>query len=70
MLVKEKEELGTMTTLQAVNLIEGLDEAESDKQTVEAWQYLIDSGIAWRLQGWYGRTACRLIEDRVCSPPK
>ena len=58
-----------MTSLRAINLIEGIYEAENDKQTIEAWQYLIDTGIAWNLQGWYGRTARNLIEDEVCTPP-
>jgi hypothetical protein len=57
-----------MTSLQAINLIEGVYEAENDKQTILAWQYLIDTGIVWKLQGWYGRTARHLIEEEVCTP--
>lgn len=42
-----------------------LDEDEA----VELFQGLIDSGLAWRLQGFYGRTANDLIEAGLCSPP-
>jgi hypothetical protein len=59
-----------MTTLDAVNLIEGSTNLENNKQLIEAWQYLIDTGIAWKLQGWYGRTANRLIEEELCTPRK
>ena len=37
---------------------------------VQAWQYLIDSGHAWTLQGWYGRNAHALIQDGVCKLPQ
>jgi hypothetical protein len=41
-----------------------MDEAE----VVQFFQELIDSGLAWQLQGHYGRTARRLIEAGLCSP--
>ena len=42
----------------------GMDQAE----VIEFFQGLIDSGLAWQLQGCYGRTARRLIEAGLCSP--
>ena len=39
------------------------DGSLSDDDTVELFQYLVDSGLAWRLQGSYGRTAKALIES-------
>ena len=36
-------------------------------EVVQFFQELIDSGLAWQLQGHYGRTARRLIEAGLCS---
>lgn len=36
------------------------------EETLDMFQQLIDTGLAWRLQGNYGRTAMRLIEDGYC----
>lgn len=59
-----------MNSYTAVGLVEGFIEAESEEQVIEAWQLLIDSGLAWKLQGWFGRNAERLIEQGVCQRPK
>jgi len=40
-----------------------------DEQSVELFQQLIDSGLAWQLQGSYGRTAVALIQAGHCRPP-
>jgi len=52
----------TINTFNAVGIAEGFIEADSEEQVLEAWQYLVDSGIVWQLQGWFGRTANELIE--------
>ena len=57
-----------MNQFNAVGIAEGWIEAESEDQYIEAWQSLIDSGLAWKLQGWFGRTAQQLIEQGICSP--
>ncbi len=51
----------SMDTYTAVGLAEGFIEAESEQQVIEAWQYLHDTGIAYQLQGWFGRTAQHLL---------
>ncbi|KKL74175.1 hypothetical protein LCGC14_2067560 [marine sediment metagenome] len=55
-----------MNSYLAVEMIEGLIETESEEQMIEAWQFLIDAGLVWSLQGFFGRTAQSLIEQGVC----
>jgi hypothetical protein len=58
-----------MDTFNAVGIAEGFIEAESQEQVVEAWQLLIDTGLVWKLQGWFGRTASQLIGQGICQEP-
>ena len=37
-----------------------------DDAIIAGFQYLIDSGLVWSLQGSYGRTAAGLIETGHC----
>lgn len=55
-----------MDNYTATGLAEGFIEAESEDQVIEAWQHLIDTGMCWQLQGWFGRTARDLIESGIC----
>lgn len=57
-----------MTLYDACSVVEGFDGQEhSEEETLRAWQYLIDTGYCWTLQGCYGRTASRLIEAGYCT---
>jgi len=59
-----------MTDYEAIALAEGFSADEpSAEEYIAAWQHLIDTGICWRLQGWFGRTASRMIDGGFCSSP-
>lgn len=42
----------------------------NEHELIEFFQGLIDSGMAWKLQGSYGRMAMHLINEGICTPPK
>lgn len=56
-----------MDSYTATGIAEGFIEADSEEQVIEAWQTLVDTGLAWQLQGWFGRTAQQLINQGVIS---
>lgn len=58
-----------MTTIQftpylATAYAEGFCEGENAtaEEQLQAWAYLIKTGQAYQLQGWFGRTATSIIE--------
>lgn len=55
-----------MMRLTAVMIVEGEVEASEERQ-IEAWQFLHDSGLAYQLQGWFGRQAKALIEAGIIN---
>jgi hypothetical protein len=55
-----------MSNLEAINIAEGLTEVENKEEYIAAWQQLIDEGLVWSLQGWFGRQATRMIEEGLC----
>ena len=56
-----------MDTYTATGLAEGWIDAEDEDQVIAAWQHLHDTGVAYQLQGWFGRTAQHLLSEGVIS---
>jgi predicted transcriptional regulator YdeE len=57
-----------MDDFTAVGLAEGFIESDDKKEITKAWQHLINTGLVNKLQGFFGRTAERLIEQGICKP--
>jgi hypothetical protein len=58
-----------MDLFTATMIAEGVEEADYER-TREAWQLLVDTGAAWKLQGYFGRTAQSLIDQGIIKPAK
>ena len=54
-----------MDNFTATGIAEGFVEAKDEQEVIDAWQHLVDTGLAWKLQGWFGRTATQLIEEGI-----
>ena len=57
-----------MDDFTAVSIAEGFcgGEDATKEEQIEAWQHLIDTGLCWKLQGCFGRTAEALIQQGIC----
>lgn len=55
-----------LSSFDAVMITEGVEDASIERQ-LEAWQLLVDTGLAWQLQGWFGRTAQQLIDQGLIN---
>lgn len=62
--IQESEEYKALDPYMATGLAEGFEEG-TEEQQLAAWQYLHDKGLAYTLQGWFGRTATNLINEGV-----
>ena len=74
MTTPEKPEKKPTPSLDTVLICEGVTEppgdTEKEKERIylECWQDLVDSGMAWTLQGWFGRTATYMIAKGLIEP--
>lgn len=53
-----------------LNRIIAYEQGELDEEsTLDLFQSLVTSGLAWRLQGHYGRTAMALLDAGLITHP-
>ena len=56
-----------MDNYRATGLAEGWIHTEDEDEVIAAWQYLHDTKLAYKLQGWFGRTARNLLDAGVIT---
>ena len=55
------------TCISTVDIMIELESGDcTEEKLIQNFQKLIDSGVVWKLQGWYGRTANALIQHGYC----
>ena len=58
------------TRYDLASAITDYESGELDEEgTIELFQHLVDTGMAWQLQGSYGRAAQQLIDEGLITPP-
>lgn len=63
-----------MMSTQKIDLVDSLSRLDygelDEEETIELFQNLVDTGLAWQLQGRIGRQAMAMIEDGTITPPQ
>lgn len=52
----------------AVSVAEGFEEADSEAEIIEAWQYIYDRRLHSSLPGFFGRTVSDLVANGIIKP--
>jgi len=58
-----------MNMYRAVGIAEGFEQPKNEKEVKQAWQHLVNTGQAWRLQGFFGRTANEMLKKGFIKYP-
>lgn len=61
--LRDTKEYKALTPYTATGIAEGFVEADSETEVLASWQYLHDTGMAYTLQGWFGRVASDMVEQ-------
>ena len=51
----------------AVGICDGHIRSDTVQEELKAWQFLIDTGMCWQLEGWFSRQANNLLQAGVCK---
>jgi hypothetical protein len=63
-----KQETTTEQPFDAENFCMAYEDNElSPEEVTRGFQKLIDTGLAWKLQGFYGRAAAAMIRQGLCK---
>jgi len=56
--------------MDVTNAVIAYEQGELEEvEVLDLFQKLVDSGLAWQLQGSYGRMAAQLIDIGLVNPP-
>ena len=56
-----------LNSFDAVMACEGVSEVPAGYSIEDCWQCLVDTGLAWSLQGFFGRQAKAMIDAGIIS---
>lgn len=65
MSIDNQTEKETFDDFTAIGIAEGFIETKSEAESIKAWQHLVDTGLCWKLQGWFGRTAESMLDAGI-----